>query len=167
MRLLGGLVISLALAGSAQAFTVFDHITAPPRTPDPCFLRAYDGDHLARNPRQRVVHMTLRRVRSAPPEENSEARYTVAVTFQIRGNRDRFEVNGICTPRGEAADCQGEGDAGGFRLSAQPQGGGLRLDVVERLQAEGARGFSPDLMLSDDRAFLLARVSSTLCPRGN
>ncbi|QCK88293.1 hypothetical protein E8L99_22290 [Phreatobacter aquaticus] len=166
MRISAVLVLTTALCGSAQAFTVFDHITAPPRTPDPCFLRVYDGEHLARNPRQRVVRMTLRRVREAPAEENNEARYTVALTFQIRGNRDRFEVNGICTARGEAADCQGEGDAGAFRLSTPP-GGGLRLDVVERLQAEGARGFSPDLMASDDRAFLLARVSSTLCPRGN
>lgn len=159
------LIIGMALAatGVAEAGPVFDRLTGSSVRTDPCFARAYDADHLARNPRQRVVRFHLVRARVDVADENRPQRFTVRVGFRLRNDRDVYETNAICTGNGTLADCSGEGDTGVFRLILA--GEALRVEV-ERLEVEGGRGSSPDLARSDDRVFLLRPAAAAACAAG-
>ncbi len=159
------LIIGMALtaSGVAEAGPVFDRLTGSSARTDPCFARAYDGEHLRRNPQQRVVRIHLSRARVEVAEENRPQRFTVRVAFRLRNDRDVYETNAICTGGGTLAECAGEGDTGVFRLILA--GEALRLEV-ERLEVEGGRGSSPDLARSDDRVFLLRPASAAACAAG-
>lgn len=145
-------------ATAAEAGPVFDRLTG--RGADPCFARAYDADHLRRNPRQTVVRFHLVRERVEVADENRPQRFTVRLGFRLRNDRDSYETNAICSGDGMAADCAGEGDTGAFRLVLA--GEALRVEV-ERLEVEGGRGSSPDLAVSDDRVFLLRPAAASAC----
>jgi hypothetical protein len=148
--------LGLLLPSAAAAGPVFDRVAGGGGAP-PCFARVYDAAHLARNPDQRVTFISLRRDVEAPASENSRRRFTVAIHFRTRDSRERFEVNGICTTRGEVADCGGEGDTGAFRLSLT--GSAIRM-AVSRLEVEGLDG---DLAQSDDRVFLIGPAAASAC----
>ncbi|WP_439575733.1 hypothetical protein [Phreatobacter sp.] len=149
----------------AAAGPVFDRLSGPAADRDPCFARVYDADHLARNPRQRVERISLRRTRVEVPAENNARTFSVQLAFQLRGGDDSYNVVGICRTSGQRAECGGEGDAGAFRLSFS--GEALRLEVVGRLEVEGERGASPDLARSDDRVFLLRPAAPAACVTDN
>lgn len=165
--------VCLALAGAllvaglfpASAGPVFDRLTGPAPDRDPCFARAYDADHLERHPRQRVERISLRRQRVEVAAENNARTFSVQLAFHLRGGDDSYTVVGICRTQGQRAECSGEGDTGGFRLSLP--GEGLRLEVVGRLEVEGERGSSPDLARSDDRVFLLRPTAAVACVTDN
>jgi len=160
MRLATPLALALLWSPAAGAGPIFDRLSAGGAGSDPCFARDYDVAHLRRNPRQKVTHFHLVRERVAVAEENRRQRFTVRVGFRLRNDRDTYATNAICTTAGDAADCTGEGDTGAFRITLS--GEGVRL-VLERLEAEGGRGGSPDLARSDDRVFLLQPARSSAC----
>jgi hypothetical protein len=145
---------------SAEAGQVYFRMSGGAPVSDPCLARTYDDNHLRRNPRQTVTHFHLRRQRQTGPGENGAERFTVRIGFSLKGDRDAYSVNGICTTNGAAADCLGEGDTGEFRLELR--GDDVRVSV-ERLEVEGARRSSPDLAASDDRVFLLRPAPLSAC----
>lgn len=155
------------LAGMAStpvaAQSLFDRLTGGGGAGDPCFARAYDREHLARNPRQRVVAIHLVRERVEVAAENSSRRFTVRVGFRLRSGTETFSTLAICSPAGDGAACAGEGDTGSFRIA--PSADGLRLTIA-RLEVEGESGSSPDLARSDDRVFLLRPAPAAACPAG-
>ncbi|AVO45666.1 hypothetical protein C6569_11645 [Phreatobacter cathodiphilus] len=153
-------MVLAATATGAEAGPVFERLSGRAAAGDPCFARAYDADHLRRNPRQKVVRIHLARERVDVADENNPQRFTVRIGFRLRVDRDSYETNAVCTGDGPAADCTGEGDTGAFRLALA--GEALRIEV-ERLEVEGARGSSPDLAVSDDRVFLLRPAAASAC----
>lgn len=163
MRVALILGMTLAASGVAEAGPVFDRLTGSSSRSDPCFARAYDGEHLRRNPQQRVVRIHLSRARVEVADENRPQRFTVRVGFRLRNDRDVYETSAICTGGGTVADCSGEGDTGAFRLILSAEA--LRVEV-ERLEVEGRRGSSPDLARSDDRVFLLRPAAAAACAAG-
>lgn len=160
MRLVAPLALVLLWSSTASAGPVFDRLSGPGAGSDPCLARDYDAAHLRRNPRQKVTHFHMMRERVDVADENGPRRFTVRVGFRLRGVRDFYATNAICTTAGDAADCTGEGDTGAFRITLS--GEGVRL-VLERLEAEGSRGGSPDLARSDDRVFLLQPARAGAC----
>lgn len=161
------LALAGLLAGSppALAQSVYERLSGPSADRDPCYARVYDGDHLARHPRQRVARMALKRQRFDLAAENNPRTFSVQLAFQLRGIDDSYAVVGICRTAGLRADCSGEGDTGAFRLSFA--GEALRIEVVGRLEVEGERGSGPDLARSDDRVFLLGPARPAACASGN
>lgn len=160
MRIPAALALVVLWSPAAGAGSVFDRLSGASPGGDPCFARAYDAAHLRRNPRQKVTHFHMVRERVDVADENGPQRFTVRVGFRLRNDRDLYATNAICTTAGDAADCTGEGDTGAFRITLS--GEGVRL-VLERLEAEGSRGGSPDLARSDDRVFLLQPVRAGAC----
>ena len=156
MRLLLMAALAVALLSlPVQAGPVFDRLSGPNPQTDQCFARFYNAAHLKRHPRQRVTRFQLRRDRSSPV--NSAARFTVALGFRTSDGPDLFTVHGICAPRGSLAMCDGEGDAGRFRLKIN----GTNLIVeIDRLELEGS---GADLAESDDRTFLLRPAPAREC----
>jgi hypothetical protein len=161
------LALAGLLAGSppALAQSVFERLSGPASDRDPCYARVYDGDHLARHPRQRVERIALKRQRVDVAAENNPRTFSVQLAFQLRGGDDSYAVVGICRTAGLRADCSGEGDTGAFRLSFS--GEALRIEVIGRLEVEGERGSSPDLARSDDRVFLLGPARPAACLPSN
>lgn len=165
MRIVLATMLGLGMSTTAFAGPVFDRLSGPAADRDPCFARAYDADHLRRNPDQRVERISLKRQRVEVPAENNARVFSVKLAFHLRGGDDAYDVVGICRTRGQRADCTGEGDTGAFRLSLS--GEGLRLEVDGRLEVEGERGSSPDLARSDDRVFLLRPAQPAACVTDN
>jgi hypothetical protein len=155
-----GTVLACAWTPAADAGQVYFRLSGGAPVSDPCLARTYDDNHLRRNPRQTVTHFHLRRQRQTGPGENAAERFTVRIGFNLKGDRDAYSVNGICTTNGAAADCLGEGDTGAFRLELR--GDDVRVSV-ERLEVEGPRRSSPDLAASDDRVFLLRPAPFSAC----
>lgn len=155
MRLLLSAAMAALLPSIAHGGPVFSRLSGSHPVTDQCFARVYDAAHLKGHPRQRVTRFQLRRDRTGPV--NNRARFTVAVGFRIIDEPDLFTVHGLCTTRGSIADCDGEGDAGHFRLELA--GANLRVEIG-RLELEGS---GADLMESDDRTFLLRPVAAAEC----
>lgn len=160
LMILAMLAVSAAGATPASAGQVYFRLSGGAPASDPCLARTYDDNHLRRNPRQTVTHFHLRRQRQTGPGENGAERFTVRIGFSLKGDRDAYAVNGICTTNGAAADCLGEGDTGEFRLELR--GDDVRVQV-ERLEVEGTRRSSPDLAASDDRVFMLRPAPFSAC----
>jgi len=148
------------ISAPAMAQSLFDRLSGGGGAGDPCFARTYDREHLARNPRQRVVTMHLIRERVEVAAENGPRRFTVRVGFRLRGGTETFSTLAICTPVADGAACGGEGDTGSFQIATA--GEGLRLTIA-RLEVEGESGSSPDLARSDDRVFLLRPAEARAC----
>lgn len=125
-----------------------------------CWTRTYDAAHLRANPRQVT---TMFGVQFSPTLTGAPAgRRTSIFLFQTRGSNDVYGGQAYCTRAGAGVTCSGEGDAGNYRIDPRP-GGGLRVTVTDRLSAEGANGFSPELGGRDDRVFDLGRSPAAAC----
>lgn len=156
---LAGMIVLAPGAGMAQG-ALFERLSGGWAGADPCFARHYGAEHLARNPRQRVTQIFVKRERVEVREENGTPRFTVRLGFRLKGGADAYSTLALCTRAGTGADCSGEGDTGAFRLELR--GEALRI-AVERLEVEGENGSSPDLAASDDRVFLLQPAEAGAC----
>ena len=141
---------------AAEAPTLFEALTRP----SACFARAYDAAHLAAHPHQTVIRFFVGEAGAAWRPTQTPGHFNVAFGFQIVGRPDIYAGVGICTPNGDRAACDIEGDGGAFTISRHDDG--LRIDVT-RMEVEGANDFSPDLAASDNRVMLLRPAAATEC----
>ncbi|HET7714116.1 MAG TPA: hypothetical protein VFK86_00660 [Bauldia sp.] len=144
-------VLVLAAPAASAADSFYAIYIADRNGVAPCYARTYDAKHLAAHPDQKVVHFFLKHSEAEgmdPPKS-----FDLAFGFRLRDSTDSFSSEAGCAAKDDGAICAVEGDGGHFRLA--PRGDGLLVTVVERLALEGMESFSPDLMESDDRAFLL------------
>jgi len=118
-----------------------------------CFARVYSADHLARHPGQKVARIWF----SADPTMRPDG-YAVVLKFAFTLRDGRFYQSfAYCGANGF---CGTEGDGG--RIQFTDRGQNLRLSIVDYLIVEGD-DFSPDLMQSDDRVFLLYPAAAAEC----
>jgi len=136
--------------------------------PGDCWLRAYDAEHLSRNPAQRVTRFDLARTygqTEAGPEPNPPGEVHLALRARTRGGTAPLTGLGICLEESATvaeARCGIESDGGGFRL--QPSGQGLRLTADARAILSFGDGPSIDLgQRLEDRVIELARAPASVC----
>jgi len=141
---------------SAEAPTLFETLTRP----SACFARSYDAAHLAAHPHQTVTRFFVGEAGPDWRATQTPGHFNVAFGFQIVGHSDTYAGVGICTPNGDRAACDIEGDGGAFTISRHDDG--LRIDAA-RIEVEGANDFSPDLAASDNRVMLLRPAAATEC----
>lgn len=143
-----------ALAGAASADVIGD------LRREGCWTRTYDAAHLRAHPRQVTTFFS---VQSSPAMTGAPAgRVATAFAFQVRNSRGVYGGQAYCARAGAGATCSGEGDAGNYRLDRRP-GGVLRVTITDRLAAEGANGFSPELGGREDRVFDLRPSPAAAC----
>jgi hypothetical protein len=141
---------------SAEAPTLFQTLTRP----SACFARTYDAAHLAAHPHQTVTRFFVGEAGAAWRPTQTPGHFNVAFGFQIVGRSDTYAGLGICTPSGDRAACDIEGDGGAFTISRHDDG--LRIDAT-RIEVEGANDFSPDLAAADNRVMLLHPAAAPAC----
>jgi hypothetical protein len=84
-----------------------------------CFVRHYDGDHLARHPKQKVIAMKLLVTAENPPEEKM-TNYSLRLGVKYRHRSGNFDSSGYCNHViaedagneirvGGGVDCEGGG----------------------------------------------------------
>ena len=127
----------------------------------PCYARTYDKAHLAAHPDQQVRQFFT--TANAAEGRDDDGAFYLAFGFVLRELDERFSSEARCTPRGDGAACQTEGDGGSFTLAPRPDG--VLIEVNDFLAVEGPETFSPDLAESDDRAFRLYPSEAGACAR--
>jgi len=136
-----------------------------------CFVRRYDGDHLARHRLQRVSAMRLL-VTAEQDAESNTPNYSFRLGLKYRDRQGDFASSGECG-RAESAD------AGQFGCGVDCDGGGIEVEIatdnksvlvkIERLRIW--RNNRPDDEASsqslaggaDDRVFRLDRAGLEDC----
>jgi len=149
MRFLGPVAAALFLATPASALPMENHFGTGQTSG--CFSRSYSTEHLRKNPRQRVVSISI----GFSPRQEYAAEYgpiQFSIDARFRGNLGSGGAEAYCAPNGGGYRCAVEGDGGHFTLSAS--NGRLRLAVSGRLVLETDTGFV-DFMEGDDKVFLL------------
>lgn len=121
--------------------------------PGDCYARTYSAAHLAEHPRQRVAHIWFTH---EPSLGSSPDRFALRFGFSLRDGRS-YESVAYCGVDGR---CAVEADGG--RIQFADRGRSLLMSVTDYLVVEG-RDFSPNLMDSDDRAFLLHSSEPAAC----
>ncbi len=125
----------------------------------PCYARTYDAEHLAKNPKQKVIHFFVTESEAeqmAPPQT-----FDLAFGFRLKDSTDAFSSEAGCAAKGDGALCSAEGDGGQFSLT--PREDGLLVTIVGRLELEGMESFSPNLADSDDRELRLYTSPADQC----
>nr|WP_319384504.1 hypothetical protein [uncultured Roseibium sp.] len=118
-----------------------------------CYSRVYSADHLAGHPRQKVARIWFTADPALHPGD-----YAVVLKFAFTLRDGRFYQSfAYCRADGS---CATEGDGGRIRFTVRGQN--LRMSIVDYLSVEGD-DFSPDLMQSDDRVFLLYPAARAEC----
>ncbi|UJW83935.1 hypothetical protein [Devosia sp. SL43] len=133
----------------AQAASILDPMIG---SPGDCFARVYDRAHLNSHPSQRVQSIHL----GYSDWQEPGYEITLDLGFTLRNGQD---YSGLAYCRADL--CALEGDAGYFNLL--PRNDGMELSVVDYLELEGSRGFSGNLMDSDDRVFLIYPARPAVC----
>ncbi|WP_306141992.1 hypothetical protein [Roseibium sp. MMSF_3412] len=118
-----------------------------------CYARTYSADHLAEHPGQKVARIWF----TADPDMRPDG-YAAVLKFAFTLRDGRFYQSfAYCRADGF---CGTEGDGGRIQLTGRGQN--LRMSIVDYLIVEGD-DFSPDLMQSDDRVFLLYPGPASAC----
>ena len=158
-----GVLLAVGGGGALAAETGFSAVfgDAPIRG---CYRRDYDRAHLASHPRQRTRSIEIG-YRPLPADRMDEHNFPLQLFLFSRFKGERGAPGGgheiYCASDGPKVGCSAEGDAGHFTLT--PLGNGaIRLDVNERLTIETDRDFV-QMRASDDRSFVLKRVSASAC----
>jgi hypothetical protein len=132
-----------------QAASILDPMLG---SPGDCYYRFYDEAHLRSHPRQMVESIFL-----TYDTDYQDPNAELTLSFGIASRDGKFfDGVGIC----DGNVCGVEGDGGAFKLT--PYRDGLRLDVVQRMGAEGADGYI-ELEKTDDTVFLLYPQSPRAC----
>lgn len=121
-----------------------------------CYQRVYDAAHLARNPGQQTTRIWVGG--RSGDARLSAGELNLGLDTRAGGG---FSGMAVCRDSSITLVCGIEGDGGNVRLMRQGQE--LRVTIVDRLQLEGARDFSPELGGRDDRVFVLRRASASAC----
>lgn len=118
-----------------------------------CYSRVYSADHLAGHPGQKVARIWFTADPTMRPDD-----YAIVLKFGFTLRDGRFYQSfAYCRADGS---CGTEGDGGHIRFTLRGQN--LRMSIVDHLIVEGD-DFSPDLMQSDDRVFLLYPAPRAEC----
>ncbi|WP_422041394.1 hypothetical protein [Roseibium sp.] len=118
-----------------------------------CYSRVYSTDHLAAHPGQQVARIWFTADPTMRPDD-----YAIVLKFAFTLRDGRFYQSfAYCRADGS---CGTEGDGGRIRFTLRGQN--LRMSIVDYLIVEG-EDFSPDLMQSDDRVFLLYPAPQAEC----
>lgn len=158
--LVGGMLAVAVLGAPAAAASFRDQWKAG--APG-CFARAYDDQHLAAHPRQRVTRFALGPSRMIAPGETG--RFEITFSLMLKGDSEVYEWQGICRAAAKAVHCGAEGDAGSFTI--RPEGSNI-LVGIDSLVLEGEKGFTPDLGVGgDDRVLRLYPGPDSTCRFGS
>ena len=157
--MLAAIALATAASSSDAADSFYERYISGPGGISPCYARTYSREHLAEHPKQTVTRFYL--TRSEYDEVGTARSFDVAFGFMLKTMRGPFSGYATCRPRGDGAACVVEADGGGITLTPRPDG--VLVSVDERLEVEGASGFSPDLHASDDREFRLYTSDPESC----
>lgn len=163
---------ALAQPVSPEAF--LGGVLPPEHGRSVCFARAYDAEHLRRNPGQRVrslvLHVRHHRHEPDPVTRREQRNYYFTLAARVKGERGRLVATGECGA-GDVSGCGPECDGGGFTLTREP-GGTLLLDLsrYKRLRMTRGCGGGDDeedaFVLepgADDLRFRLSPADPALC----
>lgn len=123
-----------------------------------CFVRVYDSNHLAKNPRQ-----TIRRIQFQVLAEYDPVAYGIRVS--LKNDRRPWDAGGGCEPEGSSLRCGLDDDSGRVRIT--PTKDGVRLDVIDHMSfiADKPDGDLARKTFSDaaHRTFIMARAKDSDC----
>jgi hypothetical protein len=137
-----------------------------------CFIRRYDGDHLARHPKQKVAAMKLLVTIGHPPEESSTP-YSFRLGFKYRHRKGDWDSSGAChTVQSKETDgevrlgCSVDCDGGGIEigLGRTADATRVRLERVRIWQNNEPDDEGDELSAgADDKIFRLDRTNIKDC----
>jgi hypothetical protein len=120
----------------AGAFDARVFAGGPGRMAYACFVRAYDADHLARHPKQKVAAMKLLMSAEHPPGEEMNYSFRLGVNYRHRPGD--FDSSGFCNH----ALAEDHGAEIRFDCAVDCEGGGINValskddkSAIVRLQA--------------------------------
>jgi len=120
----------------AGAFDARVFAGGPGRMAYACFVRAYDADHLARHPKQKVTAMKLLMSAEHPPGEEMNYSFRLGVNYRHRPGD--FDSSGFCNH----ALAEDHGAEIRFDCAVDCEGGGINValskddkSAIVRLQA--------------------------------
>jgi hypothetical protein len=139
-----------------------------------CFVRRYDGEHLARHPRQKVTTMKLLVTAEKLPEDD-RINFSFQVGVRLRHQAGTFDSAGSCGHVETSKDaggqvqfqCAVECDGGGVTVKLPEHGKSVTLELASiRLWKHSSAGDEGDHELeagADDGVFRLDRASLDDC----
>ena len=167
MRTFFSVLLLMLAAGIApgHAESLFETYFLKAAGGTPCYARQYSAEHLAKNPRQRVVAIEIN-FQPANPDGvvNTAKRFDLGIGVRKRGSAEWFTNSAYCSAENDRFECALEGDGGLFQLRPA-SGGRLRLESKRDTMAfEGEDSFFEfGGRLSDDNVFLLSRADRRIC----
>ncbi|MEO1045790.1 MAG: hypothetical protein AAFX04_10155 [Pseudomonadota bacterium] len=128
-------------------------------TTSACYMRVYDSEHLARNPKQTVTRFFVAR-RGAG---NDFEELPIRVGYTLKGSRDYFQANGRCLRVDTGYSCWLEGDMGAFTMTRLEKNK-MQASLI-RMSIEGYYSFSAELTEDDNRVMHLYATGISQCGR--
>ena len=123
-----------------------------------CFVRTYDSNHLAKNPRQ-----IIRRIQFQVLSEYDPVAYGIRVS--LKNDRRPWDAGGGCEPEGSSLRCGLDDDSGRVRIT--PTKDGVRLDVIDHMSfiADKPDGDLDRKTFSDaaHRTFIMTQAKDSDC----
>ncbi len=157
----------------ADAFTTRMFAGDPGKKAYACFVRRYDGDHLARHPKQKVAAMKLL-VSAEFEEEDNTLHYSFRLGVKYRHRSGNFDSSGYCNHVlaeehadevrfGCGVDCEGGGI--GVALSKDDKSAIIRLERIRIWQNNKPDEEAEDSLVAgaDDKIFRLDRTDTGDC----
>jgi hypothetical protein len=160
----------------AKAVTFDKRLFAGPLAPDityACFVRAYDAEHLAKHPKQKVAAMKLLVSAENPPDEKI-TNYSFRLGVKYRHRSGQFDSSGSCSHViAENSDgeirlgCGVDCDGGGLEtaVSKDDKSAVIRLERVRIWQNNKPDDEAEHSLTAgvDDGIFRLDRVDNREC----
>jgi hypothetical protein len=175
-------MVGLATSGHAEegidkaktaAFDVRMFASPPGKKAYACFVRRYDGEHLAQHPLQKVSAMKLLMSAEVPSDEKT-TNFSFRLGVKYRHRPGDFDSSGDCghvviedagneIRFGCGVDCDGGGI--GVALSKDDKSAIIRLERVRIWQNSKPDEEAGDSLVAgaDDKIFRLDRVSAREC----
>jgi hypothetical protein len=157
----------------ADAFDVRMFMKPPGNKAYACFVRRYDGDHLARHPQQKVSAMKLLMTAEILPEETATT-YSFRLGVKYRHRSGDFDSSGGCSHVaaedagreirfGCGVDCDGGGI--GVAMSKDDKSAIVRLERVRIWQNNKPDEEAGNSLVAgaDDKIFRLDRADVSEC----
>jgi hypothetical protein len=158
-------VLWLTGAG-AHADSLFEKYFANPDSGRPCYTRAYDAQHLRRNPHQKVrqIILAFHHGKAGRDKPANARQFEVALALMVKDTTELFTSPAYCSTERNGFVCQVEGDGGTFRITPGSNDG-LTIEVVgDGLRFEGeSNAIEVGGKRSDDNRFILPRVDPERC----
>ncbi len=159
----------------AAAFDVRMFTRPPGQKAYACFVRRYDGDHLARHPRQKVSAMKLLVTAEIPQdEENKTTNYSFRLGLKYRHRSGDYDSSGSCNhvvPEDRGTEirlgCGVDCDGGGIdvAMSKDDKSAMVRVERVRIWQNSKPDEELSDALVggADDKVFRLDRADLREC----